>query len=131
MDKRSGHNDGSQARLGATNTNTKNLEMENEKDPGAEQNQALPGEHGLSSPTVTWRNDGSVTLDAVAVECLIDTLKGWAQWKGWTRREDCQNWKRSPIARENRRESIVYGNCLEPIMTLFGRKEIRKRMEAR
>lgn len=69
--------------------------------------------------------DGSVTirLDADQAEGLAEVLSEWQSWEGWTRREDCQNWKRSPIARENRRESITFGNCLSQMLAYLGRRE--------
>lgn len=77
---------------------------------------------------VTWHADGSVTLSSHMMANLIDNLREWETVAGWTRRDDCKNWKRSPIARENRRESIVYGNCLSTIRATFGNREIAKRM---
>ncbi len=59
---------------------------------------------------------------------LIDELVEWETIAGWLHREDCANWKRSAIARENRRESITYFNLLSSIKTRLGRREIHKRM---
>ena len=72
----------------------------------------------------------TVTFDLdEAVHGIGDTLNEWKHWRGWVDREDCQNWKRSPIARENRRESIVYGNCLGIIQVVLGRDGVRQLME--
>ena len=79
---------------------------------------------------VTWHADGSVTLSSHMMANLIDDLLEWESWDGWTDRDDCKNWKRSPIARENRREAITYGNCLSTIMAKFGNREMAKRMRA-
>lgn len=75
--------------------------------------------------------DGAVTIMLSPDEAawLGETLREWKSWSGWTRREDCKNWKRSPIARENRRESITFQNCLSQIMAGLGRREMLKLME--
>lgn len=84
--------------------------------------------------SVTWRfnRDGSATirLSAGALLNLGDALNEWDQWTGWTDREDCENWKRSLPARENRRESITYGNCLSTLKALLGRSRICRVMAA-
>lgn len=74
----------------------------------------------------TINPDGSVTitLPSTLAANLADELREWSEMRGWVDRPDCQNWKRSPIARENRRESIVYGNNLESIKCLLGRKQV-------
>jgi hypothetical protein len=71
----------------------------------------------------------TITFDLNEMASLGAMLNEWAMWKPWMDREDCENWKRSPIARENRRESITYGNCLSSIETYLGREGIRKAME--
>ncbi|SRR6266498_1460985 len=79
----------------------------------------------------TIHKNGSVTIDLSPDEaaCLGDTLREWKSISGWTRREDCQNWKRSPIAQENRRESIVYQNCLSEMMASLGRRQMLQLMK--
>ena len=78
----------------------------------------------------TIHKDGSVTIELSPDEAtwLGDTLREWKSISGWTRREDCKNWKRSPIARENRRESIVYQNCLSEMLAGLGRRAMLKLM---
>ncbi len=84
--------------------------------------------------SVAWRfnRDGSATirLSAGALLNLGDALNEWKQWTGWTNREDCRNWRRSLPARENRRESITFFNCLSTIKCLLGRRHIRRVMAA-
>ena len=43
-------------------------------------------------------------------------------------RDDCKNWKRSPIARENKRASQTFGNCLTTVTANLGRRELMKLM---
>ena len=44
----------------------------------------------------------------------------WTEWEAISKnRNDTLNWKRSPIERENRRESIVYGNCANDLCRLL------------
>lgn len=76
--------------------------------------------------TTTIHEDGSVTIELSPDEAawLGDTLREWRAIGRWTRREDCKNWKRSPIARENRRESIVFQNCLSQMMAGLGRRQM-------
>lgn len=79
----------------------------------------------------TIHKDGSVTIELSPDEAawLGDTLREWDSWGHWTKREDCQNWKRSPIARENRRESIVFQNCLSQMTAGLGRREMLRLMK--
>lgn len=77
---------------------------------------------------VRWNPDGSITVSPDGVETLLEELHQWSQWDGWTKRDDCKNWKRSPIARENRRECIVYGNCLGFMKKLLGWREVNRRI---
>jgi len=76
--------------------------------------------------------DGSVTitLPAVIAFNLADELLEWREHgRSWVDRPDCQNWKRSPIARENRRETIVYSNVFSSIACLLGRRGLRALLE--
>lgn len=63
----------------------------------------------------------SITLHSVLVANLADELLEWDGISDWIGREDCKNWKRSPIARENRRESVVSGNHFSSMQALLGR----------
>ena len=76
--------------------------------------------------------DGSVTINLSPDEAawLGDTFREWDSISHWMRREDCKNWKRSPIARENRRESIVFQNCLSQMMAGLGRRQMLELIEA-
>lgn len=81
---------------------------------------------------VAWQfhRDGSATvrLSPDAVLILGDILNEWKSWASWAGRDDCQNWKRSPIARENRREGITFANCLSSIKCLLGRRDVLRVM---
>jgi hypothetical protein len=59
---------------------------------------------------------------------LAEELNRWEAWTPWVDRADCKNWKRSPIARENKKESQTFGNCLSSITATLGRRELRKLM---
>lgn len=71
----------------------------------------------------------TITFDNEWLKDFAGDLNEWRSWRGWTQREDCQNWQRSPIARENRRESITYGNCLSTVLVNLGRRELLKLMD--
>ena len=50
-----------------------------------------------------------IILDEDAATFLYEK---WEKWESVaSERDDFPNWKRSSIEREERRESIVYGNC--------------------
>jgi hypothetical protein len=82
-------------------------------------------------PQTKIHEDGSVTIELSPDEAagLGEMLREWKSISGWTRREDCKNRKHSPIARENRRESIVFQNCLSQTMAILGRRQMMKLME--
>ncbi len=88
---------------------------------------------GLPEKWQEWtiNPDGSIsiTLPAGFAYNLADEMREWEEVKGWVDREDCKNWKSSPIARENRRESIVYGNCLMAMRTILGRQQTKALIE--
>jgi hypothetical protein len=69
--------------------------------------------------------DGTVSLPADVVAQLADIIAEWESGGHWTKRDDCQNWKRSTIARENRRETITLHNCAGQIKALIGRDILR------
>jgi hypothetical protein len=69
--------------------------------------------------------DGSIAIPAEQVETLKEILAEWESGGRWMDREDCKNWKRSAIARENRRESIVLHNCASQIKAWIGRRNLR------
>lgn len=76
-----------------------------------------------------------VILDDDAYAWLESVL---AEWQGiaddyYKHIPEFENWKRSPILRENRRESVVYGNCRSTIHTLLRQTKQwqDKRREAR
>lgn len=52
-----------------------------------------------------------IVLDTTAAEWIFANFKKWDTIGD--EKFDFPNWKRSPIDRENRRESIVYGNCAD------------------
>ena len=82
-------------------------------------------------PKWTHHEDGSVTIHLPKNWALnlADDMNDWESISNWLDREDCKNWKRSPLARENRRESIVYGNCAASITCILGRREMRALMK--
>lgn len=63
-----------------------------------------------------------VLVQGVILENLIDTLLEWEEIA--KERNKFKNWKRSPIERENRRESVVFGNCLEVVKCHLGRRKV-------
>lgn len=59
------------------------------------------------------------------IEELEHLKKEWSRLAGWVYKEDCKDWQTDIDARENRRESIVYGNCasaLKPIIRKYRRR---------
>jgi hypothetical protein len=90
----------------------------------------MPANHVPEGEWARWgiNEDGSITitLPSALAANLADELKDWEKFgESWVNRPECQNWKRSPIARENRRENIVYRNCLSSIECLLGRREVK------
>ena len=94
----------------------------------------MPKKQKHNATRVAWqfKRDGSATiqLSPAAVLILGDVLNEWSSWAGWTSRADCQNWIRSAKARENRRESITFFNCLGEIKCALGRRDMRRVMAA-
>lgn len=80
-------------------------------------------------PAWEWYEDGSVTIHLPKnyVLNLGDDLNRWHRIS-----EDQYHlpvgWKRSSTCRENRRQAVVYGNCLQTIVALLGRHEVHKLM---
>ena len=65
-------------------------------------------------------------------DVLLNFIDELIEWEDVAKQRDCpdtHNWKRSAIARENRRESIVYGNCLEQVKAHLGRRQVNALME--
>lgn len=69
--------------------------------------------------------DGSITIPAAQVEALKEILAEWEYGGAWMDREDCKNWERSAVARENRRETIVLHRCAHQIKAWIGRQNLR------
>jgi hypothetical protein len=84
----------------------------------------------VRSPEWTFHEDGSVTIHLPAGQAwnLAAEFREWETLSGELRNEGV-NWKRSPIARENRRESIVLMNCLRVIRAILGRRGVKQLME--
>jgi hypothetical protein len=80
----------------------------------------VPPKWEITEDTVT------ITFDRGWLMNFIESLNEWESFTRWTRRADCKNWKRSLIARENRRESIVLSNCLGTVQAYLGRREVLK-----
>lgn len=62
-----------------------------------------------------------ITLDEEAREYIESTMKEWQciADEYCKNMDEFKNWKRSPILRENRRESIVYGNCRQTLRMIL------------
>lgn len=67
-----------------------------------------------------------ILVQGVLLANLIDELLEWERIAG--ERWEFKNWKRSAIERESRRESVVYGNCLESVKALLGRRKVVRLM---
>ena len=73
------------------------------------------------------RKTVTITMSRDEAEAFGRLLNEWAKFGGsWVDQEDCQNWKRSAVARENRRETITYNNLRGTIEAFFGRDQTRK-----
>jgi hypothetical protein len=81
---------------------------------------------GQAEQSTTWNIDDKgnfvLTIDPIIMANFIENLIKWDSYSDWMNREDCKNHKRSPVARENRRESIVLGNCHETVRCYLGRR---------
>jgi hypothetical protein len=87
----------------------------------------MPGMSGAPKWKIGKRKV-TITMSREWALCLADELNQWKAWTPWVDRADCKNWKRSPIARENKRESQTFSNCLSSMMALLGRRELNKLM---
>lgn len=67
-----------------------------------------------------------LVVGGVRLENFIENLLEWEAVAA--ERNDFPNWRRSPGERENRRESIVYGNCLEVVKAYLGRRRVNELM---
>lgn len=63
--------------------------------------------------------NGGLELDPKTAAILVDII---AEWEEVAQLPIAPNWKRSPIARENRRESKVYGNCASELKGAIGHR---------
>lgn len=91
---------------------------------------AMPeGHEKCERPIWIDNGDGSVTirLSSVAALCLGDDLNRWARIDK-AQYDLPEGWKKSSTQRENRRESVVYGNCLETVKGWLGRREVNALM---
>jgi hypothetical protein len=85
----------------------------------------------LASGAPRWKVSKRVVTLTMSREwalSLAQTLNEWKAWTPWVDRADCKNWKRSLIARENKRESQTFGNCLSTITAALGRRHLNKLM---
>lgn len=69
-----------------------------------------------------------IIIQGDALLNLIDELLEWErvsrEWYDHITEPQWEHWKRSPARREDRRESVVYRNCLTTITCALGRKEM-------
>ena len=87
-------------------------------------------EQSVLQPKWHWnKRTVTITFDLDWLLDFADTLNAWQSWTPWMDREDCKNWQRSLIARENKRESQTFGNCLSDVKMNLGRRQIIKLME--
>lgn len=80
----------------------------------------------------THHEDGSITihLPAPLPQNLALNLLEWHRLEEEQYQFAGTLWKRSAIARERRRECIVYGNCLQTVKAYLGRRELNALMLA-
>jgi hypothetical protein len=86
--------------------------------------------YNYTPPEWTFHDDGSVTVHLPAGQAW-NLARELTEWEALSNelRDEGLNWKRSPIARENRRESIVLMNCLRVIRAILGRAGVRQLIE--
>lgn len=93
----------------------------------------VPADHVAENEWQEWRvnEDGSITItlpSTIAANLAEDLLHWHRIAEEWPCRFP-KGWKRSSTMRENRRESVVYGNALETVSVMLGRREVRALME--
>lgn len=79
-----------------------------------------------------WQDNPNGTVSLIFPRWLLENLaEDLNHWQEISQDQYHlpQNWKRSAKWREERRQSIVYGNCLATIEVYLGRKEIRALMK--
>lgn len=83
-----------------------------------------------TEPRWTHHPDGSITihLPAPLPQNLALNLLEWGRRDQEQYQFAGTPWKRSPLARERRRECVVYGNCLETVKAYLGRREVNALM---
>jgi hypothetical protein len=86
----------------------------------------VPDGEYADTPPQQWtlNDDGSITITLppnIAANFGVEL----AEWDILAGQQNAmpEGWKRSPKLRENRRESVVYGNCLSMIRSYLGRRE--------
>jgi hypothetical protein len=62
------------------------------------------------------------------IDILVDLIE---EWEEIAKMPIAKNWKKSPLAREDRRESKVYGNCASSLRAAIGRRLVHKLISER